>query len=126
IGIHFTAGSERNSIFNNGFVGNRTQVKYAGTRWVDWSVEGRGNYWSDHAAFDLNGDAIADSVFRPNDVMDRVLWSQPATKLLLGSPAVQLIRWSQSAFPALQPGGVIDSAPLMEPVDPQIEPWMGI
>ncbi|HHB82213.1 MAG TPA: nitrous oxide reductase family maturation protein NosD [Devosia sp.] len=126
IGIHFTAGSERNSIFNNGFVGNRTQVKYAGTRWVDWSVEGRGNYWSDHAAFDLNGDAIADSVFRPNDAMDRVLWSQPATKLLLGSPAVQLIRWSQSAFPALQPGGVIDSAPLMEPVDPQIEPWMGI
>ncbi len=126
IGIHFTAGSERNKIFDNGFIGNRTQVKYAGTRWVNWSVEGRGNYWSDHAAFDLSGDGIADSAYRPNDAMDRVLWSQPATKLLLESPAVQLIRWSQSAFPALQPGGVIDTSPLMEPVDPIIEPWIGI
>ena len=33
--------------------------------------------------------------------------------MLLGSPAVQLVRWSQSAFPALLPGGVIDSHPLM-------------
>ena len=72
IGIHFTAGSERNEITGNGFVGNRTQVKYAGTKWVDWSVEGQGNYWSDHAAFDLDGDAIADSVYRPNDAMDHV------------------------------------------------------
>ena len=32
----------------NAFVGNRTQVKYVGTRDVEWSFEGRGNYWSDH------------------------------------------------------------------------------
>ena len=36
-------------------------------------------------------------------------------RLLLGSPAVQLIRWSQSRFPNLLPGGVIDSHPLMSP-----------
>ena len=45
--------------------------------------------------------------------MDHILWSQPATKLLLGSPAVQLVRWSQATFPAILPGGVIDSHPLM-------------
>ena len=33
---------------------------------------------------------------------------------LLGSPAIQLIRWAQREFPALLPGGVIDSAPLMQ------------
>ncbi|MEK6216381.1 MAG: nitrous oxide reductase family maturation protein NosD, partial [Boseongicola sp.] len=60
IGIHFTAGSERNAIVGNAFVGNRTQVKYAGTKWVDWSVEGRGNYWSDFSAFDIDGDGIAE------------------------------------------------------------------
>jgi nitrous oxidase accessory protein len=113
IGIHFTAGSERNEITGNAFVGNRTQVKYVGTRHVEWSVGGRGNYWSDHAAFDLSGDGIADSPFRPNDLMDHILWSQPAAKLLMGSPAVQLVRWSQAAFPATLPGGVLDSAPLM-------------
>ena len=114
-GIHFTAGSERNDISENAFVANRTQVKYVGTRDVEWSAAGRGNYWSDHAAFDLDGDGIADTAFRPNDLMDHILWSQPAAALLLGSPAVQLVRWSQSNFPALLPGGVLDSHPLMQP-----------
>jgi len=116
IGIHFTAGSERNAITGNAFLGNRTQVKYVGTKHVEWSHDGRGNYWSDHPAFDLDGDGIADASFRPNDLMDHILWSQPAASLLMGAPAVQLIRWGQKHFPASLPGGVLDSAPLMRPV----------
>lgn len=112
IGIHFTAGSERNAITGNAFIGNREQVKYVGSRDVEWSLDGRGNYWSDHPAFDLDGDGIADSPFRPNDLMDRILWSQPAAGALIGSPAVQLIRWAQSSFPATLSGGVVDSFPL--------------
>jgi nitrous oxidase accessory protein len=115
IGIHFTAGSERNAITENAFVRNQTQVKYVGTRSLDWSVNGRGNYWSDNPAFDLNGDGIADTAYRPNDIVDRVQWAYPTAKLLLNSPAVQVIRWAQMQFPALHPGGVIDSAPLMKP-----------
>jgi nitrous oxidase accessory protein len=84
-----------------------------GTRNLDWSEHGRGNYWSDDPAFDLNGDGIADTAYRPNDLVDQVVWRYPAAKLLLNSPAVQLVRWAQSAFPNLHPGGVIDSAPLM-------------
>lgn len=117
IGIHFTAGSERNAITGNAFIGNRNQVKYVGTRDVEWSLEGRGNYWSDNPGFDLNGDGIGDSPYRPNDLMDHILWSQPAAGLLTGSPAVQLIRWSQSSFPATLPGGVVDSHPLTRPVE---------
>lgn len=113
IGIHFTAGSERNVLTGNAFINNKTQVKYVGTRDIEWSFEGRGNYWSDHSSFDLGGDGIADSAFRPNDLMDHILWSQPAAALLTGAPAVQLIRWAQSSFPATLPGGVVDSAPLM-------------
>ncbi|MDD7972308.1 nitrous oxide reductase family maturation protein NosD [Roseinatronobacter alkalisoli] len=113
IGIHFTAGSERNALTGNAFIGNRTQVKYVGTRDMEWSHGARGNYWSDHASFDLDGDGIADAKFRPNDMMDHILWSQPAAGLLLGSPAVQLIRFAQAQFPATLPGGVRDSFPLM-------------
>jgi nitrous oxidase accessory protein len=113
VGVHFTAGSERNDITGNAFVGNRTQVMYVGTRSLDWSARGRGNYWSDNPAFDLNGDGIADEAYRPNDVIDQVIWRAPAAKLLMNSPAVQVVRWAQSQFPALHPGGVIDSAPLM-------------
>ena len=39
---------------------------------------------------------------------------------LLNSPAVQVIRWAQSQFPAILPGGVVDSHPLMAP--PQSRP----
>ncbi|KSV91041.1 nitrous oxide reductase family maturation protein NosD [Sinorhizobium sp. GL28] len=116
IGIHFTAGSEKNVLTGNAFIANREQVKYVGTRNMEWSHEGRGNFWSDHPAFDLNGDGIADSFYRPNDLMDQILWSQPAASLLTGSPAVQIVRWSQRDFPATQPGGVRDSAPLMRPL----------
>ena len=123
IGIHFTAGSERNAISGNAFIANRTQVKYAGARWMDWSEKGRGNHWSDFAAFDLDGDGIADAPYRPNDAMDHVLWRQPAAKWLLGAPAVQLVRWAQAAFPALLPGGVIDSRPLMRPVEIAVPAW---
>jgi len=118
IGVHFTAGSERNEIAGNSFVGNRTQVMYVGTRSLDWSVNGRGNYWSDDAAFDLKGDGIASEAYRPNDVVDQVVWRAPAAKLLLNSPAVQVVRWAQAQFPAIHPGGIIDSFPLMTPPRP--------
>lgn len=116
IGIHFTAGSEGNVVNGNAFINNRSQVKYVGTRYIDWSSEGRGNYWSDNPAFDLDGDGIADNPYRPNDLIDQVLWTAPQAKLLTTSPAVQVIRWAQSRFPALLPGGVVDSYPLMAPV----------
>lgn len=115
IGIHFTAGAEGNAVAGNAFIGNRSQVKYVGTRHLDWSAEGRGNYWSDNPAFDLDGDGIADAAYRPNDIIDRVMWTAPQARLLVTSPAVQVIRWAQSRFPATLPGGVLDSAPLMAP-----------
>ncbi|QOZ55430.1 nitrous oxide reductase family maturation protein NosD [Bradyrhizobium sp. CCBAU 53338] len=115
IGVHFTAGSEGNRITGNAFVNNANQVKYVGTRHLDWSNGGRGNYWSDNPAFDLNGDGVADTAYRPNGLIDHVLWTAPAAKVLINSPAVQVIRWAQAQFPALLPGGVVDSHPLMAP-----------
>lgn len=115
IGVHFTAGSEGNEITGNAFVGNRNQVKYVGTRDLDWSKDGRGNYWSDNPAFDLNGDGVADTAYRPNDLVDRVLWTAPSAKILINSPAVQVLRWAQAQFPALYPGGVVDTHPLIAP-----------
>lgn len=115
IGIHFTAGSEGNAMSGNAFIRNRNQVKYVGTRHLDWSEGERGNYWSDNPAFDLDGDGIADNPYRPNDLIDHVLWTSPQAKVLVSSPAVQVIRWAQAQFPALLPGGVVDSHPLMLP-----------
>ncbi len=114
IGIHFTAGSEKNEIYSNAFINNRTQVKYVGTRHIEWSKDGKGNYWSDNTAFDIDNNGIADQSYQPNDLVDQIVWRHPLAKLLLNSPAVQVLKWAQAEFPGLHPGGVIDSAPLMK------------
>ncbi len=114
IGIHFTAGSERNQISENTFQNNRSQVKYVGTRSIEWSVRGLGNYWSDNLSYDLNGDGIADRPYKPNSMVDQIVWRHPSAKLLLQSPAFLLLNWVQSIFPSLFPGGVTDSAPLIK------------
>jgi len=117
IGIHFTAGSENNTFTDNVIAGNRTQVKYVGTRYLEWSESGRGNYWGDHTAFDLDGNGVADRPYQPNTLVDKILWRYPQAKILVNSPVFDVLRWAQSQFPSLHPGGVTDSAPLMSPPD---------
>lgn len=117
VGIHFTAGSEQNDIYSNSFINNRTQVKYVGTRYIEWSKNGQGNYWSDNVSFDIDNNGIADQPYRPNDLVDQIVWRHPMAKLLLNSPSVQILKWAQSEFPGLHPGGVTDSVPLMLPPD---------
>src|SRR3546814_14582138 len=99
IGIHFTAGSEGNRVTGNAFIGNRTQVKYVGTRHMAWSAGRRGNYWSDHPGFDLAGDCIADEAYRPNDLMSELLWQLPQSNVLLNSPDVAATLRAQARSP---------------------------
>ena len=114
IAIHLTAGSEGNKIFGNYFVQNRRQVKYVANRLVEWSFEGKGNFWSDYQGWDRNIDGIGDEPFEPNDGMDKVLWKYPAASVLINSPAVQTLRWVQKEFPILKSPGIKDSFPLMK------------
>ncbi|WNK19536.1 nitrous oxide reductase family maturation protein NosD [Halomonas piscis] len=110
IGIHLTAGSEDNEVTGNAFIDNRQQVKYVATRSQEW----QGNYWSNYLGWDLDDDGVGDTVFEPNDAMDRLLWRYPAARILMDSPAVLALRWVQRQFPVFRPQGVRDSAPLMD------------
>lgn len=122
LGIHLTAGSEDNKISSNAFLGNEQQVKYVATRTQEWSVEGRGNYWSDYLGWDRNDDGLGDVPYEPNDNVDRLLWMYPQVRLLMNSPAIQVLRWVQRAFPVIKMQGVQDSHPLMHlPTDHLIQ-----
>jgi nitrous oxidase accessory protein len=114
LGIHLTAGSEDNRISGNAFVGNRQQVKYVAVRTQEWSVDGRGNYWSDYLGWDRNEDGLGDIAYEPNDNVDRLLWLYPQVRLLMNSPSIELLRWVQRAFPVIKSPGVQDSHPLMQ------------
>ena len=115
IGIHFTAAIEGTKLTDNSFINNESQVKYVSTRFLDWGEGGRGNYWSDNSSFDLDGDGFGDNAYRPNGVTDQIIWRAPVARLLMNSPAVSIVKWAQSQFPAILPGGVTDSKPLMKP-----------
>lgn len=115
VGIHLTAGSEDNRIADNAFIGNQRQVKYVATRLQEWSLDGRGNYWSDYLGWDRNNDGLGDVAYEPNDNVDRLLWLYPQVRLLMNSPGIELLRWVQRAFPVMKSPGVMDSHPLMKP-----------
>ncbi|WP_020407010.1 nitrous oxide reductase family maturation protein NosD [Hahella ganghwensis] len=117
IGVHLTAGSEDNQINGNAFINNQRQVKYVATRLQEWSYQGRGNFWSDYLGWDRNGDNLGDIPYEPNDNVDRLLWTYPQARLLMNSPAVDVLRWAQQAFPVVKSPGVRDSAPLMQQPD---------
>ena len=114
LGIHLTAGSENNKMSHNAFIGNEQQVKYVATRTQEWSVDGRGNFWSDYLGWDRDGDGLGDVPYEPNDNVDRLLWMYPQVRLLMNSPAIQVLRWVQRAFPVIKMQGVQDSHPLMQ------------
>jgi nitrous oxidase accessory protein len=116
IGIHFTAGSEQNEIWGNNFIANRDQVKYVGSRDLEWSYQQLGNYWSDNLSFDLDGDGIANQPYQPNSIADQIIWRYPLARLLMSSPVLQILQWAQSQFPSLHPGGVVDSYPVLHPL----------
>lgn len=115
IGIHLTAGSVNNQIYNNNFLHNRTQVKYVSTNTQEWSKDGAGNYWTDYLGWDLDANGIGDKPYQPIDGVDHILWKYPTAKILLNSPAIQTLRWVQEQFPVLRPPGVKDSYPRMNP-----------
>lgn len=115
MGIHLTAGSENNHIVGNAFVGNQQQVKYVAVRTQEWSVDGRGNYWSDYLGWDRDDDGLGDIAYEPNDNVDRLLWMYPQVRLLMNSPSMEVLRWVQRAFPVIKSPGVQDSHPLMKP-----------
>ncbi|WP_010626203.1 nitrous oxide reductase family maturation protein NosD [Halomonas sp. KM-1] len=118
MGIHLTAGSENNRLYDNAFINNRQQVMYVATRHQEWSRDGRGNYWSDYLGWDLDGNGVGDTPYEPNDAVDRLLWRHPEARLLLHSPAVVALRWVQRQFPIFRAQGVRDSAPLMHAPSP--------
>jgi nitrous oxidase accessory protein len=125
IGIHFTAGSERNALRQRlhrqphpGQI--RRHPRYRMEPWRPRQLLVR------PSGLRSDGDGIADARFRPNDLMDHILWSQPAASLLLGSPAVQLVRWRRpiSRHPARRRAGQPPpDAPARIAVPPNMPAW---
>ena len=124
VGVHLSAGSTRNVVEGNDFIGNREQVRYVGARDEPWGQES-GNHWSNYLGWDRDGDGVGDVRYEANDMVDRLTWQHPSMKLLLASPAVQALRLVGQQFPILRVPSVVDPKPRMQPTHNNWSQWRG-
>ncbi len=108
-------GGEGNVLWDNAFVDNQIQVRYVGEKPLEWSHEGRGNFWSTYLGWDMDHDGIGDRAYQPNDSLDRIFWIYPEARFLMDSPVTALLRWLANQFEIDRGKGVTDSHPLMTP-----------
>ena len=128
VGVHLSAGSTRNVVQGNDFIGNREQVRYVGARDEAWGARtaaerAQGNFWSDYLGWDRDGDGIGDLPYEANTMVDRLIWRHPGVQLLLASPAVQVLRFVSRQFPILRVPSVVDAYPRMQPANPHWSTW---
>ena len=124
VGTHLWAGSKNNKVEGNDFIANREQVRYVGAKDELWGVKD-GNHWSNYLGWDRNGDGLGDVPYEANDLVDRLSWQHPLTKLLLASPAVQTLRLVGQQFPLLRAPSVVDPKPRMRPANDNWRDWRG-
>jgi nitrous oxidase accessory protein len=124
VGVHLAAGSTRNQVDGNDFIGNREQVRYVGARDETWGGE-QGNYWSNYLGWDRDGNGRGDIRYEANDLVDRLVWRHPAARLLLASPAVQALRLVSQQFPVLRVPSVVEPKPRMQPAHKTWSDWNG-
>lgn len=124
VGIVFMSNVKRNSFTDNSFIDNIEQVGViSGGELIgnSFTVEGRGNYWSDYNGYDLDGDGFGDLEYRSESLFENLMDREPKLRLFLFSPAQQAMEMASKAFPAMKPRPKLtDSRPLMQPVQPNV------
>ena len=119
IGMLITPNTKHDRIFGNGFIENEQQVGVHGRGTLagnEFTIDGRGNFWSDYTGFDRDHNSIGDLAYEPNSLFESLLASEPNLRLFIHSPAQQAVEFTARALPSVQPEPKLtDLAPLMNP-----------
>jgi nitrous oxidase accessory protein len=119
--ILYTSASG-NVFEGNSFLGYLTPLTLYG-RHTDTRFEG--NYWSDDAQPDLDGDGRRDRPYRLMSLFDHLRGNLIAADLLAQSPAASALALAEQTFPVLDPVEVVDPAPLARPPELSRVPGTG-
>ena len=96
----------------NAFIGNLTSLDLVGRR-TDTRFDG--NYWSDNAEPDLDGDGRSDRPYVLGSLFDHLRGNLSAADLLARSVAASALAAAERSFPVLAPIQAVDHAPLVRP-----------
>jgi nitrous oxidase accessory protein len=116
LGVIATPNTHNNTFSMNAFIDNEEQVAVHGRGSLtinQFSEEGVGNFWSDYAGFDGNGDGIGDLAYEPRSLFASLIAREPNLRILQHSPAQQTVEFTARMLPEVRPEPkLIDEAPL--------------
>jgi nitrous oxidase accessory protein len=113
LGVHLYASAEGNEFGGNAFAANEHDLlNDRGRDANEWAPGGRGNWWDENPAWDLDGDGIADAPHRISDPWASLSRRAPSAVLFTRSPALDAIALAEKLFPAFQGDAPVDAAPL--------------
>ncbi|MCW5777379.1 MAG: nitrous oxide reductase family maturation protein NosD [Phycisphaeraceae bacterium] len=119
IGLLATPNTHSNVFVANAFIENEQPATTHGRGQLTSNVfarDGVGNYWSDYAGLDLDGDGIGDTPYEPRSLFGAMLTAEPNLRLFVHTPAQRAIEFTARALPELRPVPMlIDPAPLAVP-----------
>lgn len=103
------------TVHANTFLFNLEQVASTGAgglRGIAWD----GNFWSDYAGYDRNGDGRGDVIYAPASAYESLADAHPGLRLFTGTPAARALDFAARALPAIAPAPkLVDRHPLMKP-----------
>jgi len=116
IGLLATPNTHDNVFTGNAFIENEEPAATHGRGRLTLNTfarDGRGNYWSGYAGFDLDDNGIGDVQYEPQSLFGAMLANDPNLRLFGHSPAQQAIEFTSRALPELRPEStLIDPSPL--------------
>lgn len=93
-----------------------SETSTASNEGAAWTINGRGNYWSDYQGYDADGDGVGDEPYRPQPPFAGALTEHGTLRLFQFTLAQQAIDVAADLFPLYEYSAVIeDSGPLMAP-----------
>lgn len=96
----------------NSFVGNFSPLELIGHH-TDTVFSG--NFWSDDAEPDLDGDGVRDQPYRLSNIFDHFRGNLTAADLFAQGLAADVLARAERIFPVLDPISVVDERPLAQP-----------
>lgn len=116
-GVLLFSSCAKDTFADNNFIQNDYPVALDMRRTDNRFDDGvRGNYWSENAPYDLDGDGVSDVPYSPVSAFAFVSKQYPDLTILAHSPAVAALGVAERVFPALQPSEAVDYKPRVSPI----------
>jgi nitrous oxidase accessory protein len=120
VGIAFQPSVRHNTVTGNAFIDNTEHVALLGRgqlRDITWATGGQGNYWSDYAGYDADGDGLGDLPYQSRRLFESLMDRHPLLRFFVWTPAASAVDFAARAMPTMRPEVKLeDPAPLMTPV----------